>query len=285
MFRFMIGSVLTAAVFVVPAPAGLPVPPAGTDLRQCAGASALADRVVIGRVAAVEKDQIKAKPIPGVTHHVTYEIFRLAVTETLAGDKAVTEVRIGGVVSDTSKVSDPEPIQMPNPVAKDAEGLYFLERHHSGEFYTILHFVPKYYGKSFDRDAKDARRYLKLLADPLVSLRSKEPDDRLTTAVLLLTRHQAFRSAKTVPIPARESKLILGALAEVDWGHDQNAPLHPYQVTHALWRHSQIQAMKAGEVFKEPVLPGKTFAEQSDFLRKWVEKNRDTYRIECSVYK
>lgn len=84
-----------------------------------------------------------------------------------------------------------------------------------------------------------------------------------------------------MPIAVAENTLILAALAEVDWGHDRDAPLHPYRVVDALWRHSQT---RAGEVFQEPVFPGETFAERSAFLREWVRKNRDTYRIERTTF-
>ncbi len=137
MFRSAIGSLVAIAALAGPAPAGLPIPPRGTELRACAGASACADRVIVGRVTAVEKDHVKAKPVPGVSHQITYQIFRLAADETLAGGKAVTAVRIAGVVSDAPPVLGPEPNQLPDPCAKGAEGLYFLALHHTGEFYTV----------------------------------------------------------------------------------------------------------------------------------------------------
>ncbi len=93
--------------------------------------------------------------------------------------------------------------------------------------------------------------------------------------------NHAYRLCKTEPIPARESKLILAALAEVDWGHDQDTPLHPFRVVHEewrLWRHSLI---KPGTVLVNvPTLPGKTFAEQMAVLREWMQTHRDTYRIQ-----
>ncbi len=245
MFRVAIGSMMAIALLAASVSAGAPLIPAADELRHCVRASACADRVVVGRV---------------------------------------TEVRIAGPVSDAPPVLGPTPHRRPTRSRRKPRGLYFLALHHTGEFYTIAHFVPKYIKETFDRDTKRARRYLGLLADPIASLRSKEPEDRLATAVLILTRHRAYRSTKTVPIPAGENGLILGALAEIDWGHEPDAPLHPYRVVHELWRLSQVGASKAGEVFKEPVLPGKTPAEQSEFLREWVRKNRDTYRIERTTF-
>ncbi len=280
MYRFVFGSILGVAAFATPSRAGALITPRGADLRQCAFASACADRVVVGHVTGVEKDHVKAKPIPAVPSQVTYQIFRLAVSETLAGDKAVTEIRIGGPVSDAPPVRGPDAEQYPDPVAKDAEGLYFLARHHTGEFYTIVHFVPGYYKETYGRDTKDARRYLGLLTDPIVSLRDKKPEDRLATAVLLLMRHQAYRGPKWKPIPDEENKLILAALDEVNWGDDADAPLTPVRVVRAVWRESQVRAMEAGKVFKEPVLPAKTQAEEGTFLREWVRRNRATIRIE-----
>ncbi len=193
-YEFRMGLCVVALLGFAPTVrAGLPLIPAADELRQCAYASARADRVVFGRIAGVEADTVKAKPVRDVTHQITYRIYRLAAIETLAGGKATTEVRLGGPVAEGPVAIGPEPSQYPDPVAKDAEGLYFLQLHHTGEFYTLIHFVPKYIKETFERDVKRAKRYLGLLADSDASLRSKEPEDRLATAVLLLMRYQAYR--------------------------------------------------------------------------------------------
>ena len=242
--------------------------------------AACADRVVVGRVHSPESKPVKVKPVPGVSHEITYHLFRLSSTETFAGGKAVTEVRIGGFLGDGKRAPVvPDTTPVPNPFVEDAEGLFFLQLHYSGEFYFVEKFVPKQDGKLLDDDLKAAKRYLGLLANPLASLRSKEPSDRLTSAVLLLTRYQyrttGFLTTETQPIPADENKLILAALAEANWETD--SPVHPWEVAHHLWQSS---GGKPGQVVKSPVLPKGTPAEQSAFLRDWVQKNLDTYRIE-----
>ncbi|HEY1188380.1 MAG TPA: hypothetical protein VGE74_12080 [Gemmata sp.] len=215
-----------------------------------------------------------------MSHELAYHLFRLAAAETLAGEKAVTEVRIGGFLGDGKPpVVGPDLPTEPNPFVKDAEGLFFLRLHHTGAFYFVEKFIPKQDGKLPPDELKAAKRYLGLLADPLASLSSKEPSDRLAAAVLLLTRYQfrttGFLTTETEPIPAKENKLILAALAEANW--DTASPLHPWEAVHHIW---QFSGAKPGQVFQAPTLPKGTPAEQSAFLRDWVQKNRNTYKIE-----
>jgi hypothetical protein len=277
MIRATILGLVGVAGLAAPAFAGLPIQDHSRDNL----AAAYADRVVVGRIRSPhpESELVKAKPVPDVAHDVTYQVFRLAVTETLAGGKAVTEVRIGGAKPDGKAPVGPEPSTFPDPL-QGGEGLFFLRLHHSGEFYTIDIFIPKYDDKSFAGELKATRRYLGLLADPLASLHGKEPTDRLATAVLLLVRYRASQGTRSVPIPAEENKLILAALAGADWEAAADSPLDPWQFVYEIWR---VSGSKPGEVFKEPALPKGTAAEQRAFLRDWVRQNRDAYRIERRV--
>lgn len=272
MVRRLLLALFGVAALIGPGLAGQPL-----EQSRLHASTAWADRVVVGRVASIELDDVKAKPVPGVAHDVTYRIVRIAVEDTLAGagGRAVSEVRVGLPVK---VANDPETAL--GPFVRGAEGLFFLRLHHTDGFYTVEEFVPKGHPR-YAPDRATAQRYLKLLANPRGSLLSKEPADRLTVAALLLIHYRATHGymVKTAPIPADENKLILAALVEADWNAEAN-PIHPWGFAYEMWLLSDLQP---GKVFKLPVIPDGTRTERTAFLKNWLLKNQHTYRIERYV--
>src|SRR5262249_59165416 len=91
----------------------------------------------------------------------------------------------------------------------------------------------------FGKQVDFIRRAVKLLADPIATLTSKDAEERLITASLLIQRYSTLRRAKggrtkRVPIPAEESKLILTALYEADWNKSRTEPYGPMGTFHRL---------------------------------------------------
>lgn len=157
------------------------------------------------------------------------------------------------------------------------EGHFFLAKHHSGAFYTPLGgtFTAKDH-TSYEDEVKKTKRYLKLLEKPKESLRAKDPADRFTAAVLLLARYRNVPdvSNKKEPIDAEQSKLILRAIAEADWGRDSRKPVHPMTV------YRWLDEVKEREV---PPPGIRSLEEYYGSIRDWLRKNQDTYRIQRYV--
>src|SRR5207302_1891396 len=99
----------------------------------------------------------------------------------------------------------------------------FLTPHHSGEFQVMQAYfdVVDKQAPTFDKDLEAAKKYAKMLADPDKSLKSKDTEERLTAAAMLISKYRSPQPSATPPkeepIDADRSKLILNALADADW--------------------------------------------------------------------
>src|SRR5262249_16490004 len=83
-------------------------------------------------------------------------------------------------------------------------------------------FLGKDKTKEFDKEIAHVKRCVRLLNDSKTGLTSKEADDRLLTAALLIYRHRTARHVylgkpRTEPIAPAESNRILTILSEADW--------------------------------------------------------------------
>jgi hypothetical protein len=132
---------------------------------------------------------------------------------------------------------------------------------------------------AFDEEMRLARKTGKALAKPLEGLKSKDADERIFTANVLLFRYRTPRPGltKTEPIPADESKLLLTALAEADWKGPvppRSGQLAPFQLFYML-----------GLTPKDGWNPGKfnTYDEQRDAARAWLTEHARTYRVQRFV--
>jgi hypothetical protein len=257
---------------MLPAPAPIPVRVAG------------ADAVVVGKLGKVEDKTASAAPVPGAKK-VDYQVLTLKVEEGILGARKGDEIRLGFVL----------PTPPPPGVFRSGggravvyspgqEGLFFLTKHADESFYV----APMYFsftGKQNANYAKElelTKRCVKLLDDPLTGLKSKEAEDRLLTAAMLISRYRQYRPGdgnppKTEAIPADESKLILNVLAESDWTAKAGGPLG-YLTPQGLFN-------QLGATDKDGwVLPKAPPAVQIDAARKWLKEHADTYRIQRFVH-
>src|SRR5436309_3290308 len=90
-----------------------------------------------------------------------------------------------------------------------------------GAFYTAsggLSFLDQK-NPNFDKDLALVKRCCKILQEPDAALKAKNAEERFLAAAMLLAQYRTRKSAtaKSEPIDAEQSKLILQALAGADW--------------------------------------------------------------------
>jgi hypothetical protein len=175
-----------------------------------------ADTVIVGRVAGIEPQDI-------VVGSATYRIAVVQVKEAIRGAKDAKTVRVGFV---------PTPLGKPRirpgfrgvQLQVGQEGLFLLKKQPKEDFCTLGgpagYFIASGNNANFDKDLKAVKAIVKVAADPQAGLKSKDADERLLAASVLIDKYRGFRGpgkSKQEPIGAEESKLILLALADADW--------------------------------------------------------------------
>jgi hypothetical protein len=173
-----------------------------------------------GKVTAIEKDTLDAAPFPGDPTKVAHKIAVVKVETPLAGVTGTTHLKIGfvpppppGTRPVRSGIAEPVP-------AEGQEALFFLTRHHAGDFYTMNWLRAPVDAKdaSFKAEVENAKKAAAVLADPLKALKAEQPADRFFAATVLVTKYRSSPEnaddVQTVKVPAEESRLVLKALAE-----------------------------------------------------------------------
>ena len=135
---------------------------------------------------------------------------------------------------------------------------------------------------NFDKDVAEVKRCAALLEKPLESLQSKNADDRLVTAAMLLAGYRSIRpgskpNPKQAAIPAEESKLILEAIASGDWsvaGRDPSR-VSPYLLFQRL-------GLTAQDGWTLP-FSNNAIGNVQTLAQKWLKDNAAKYRIQKFV--
>jgi hypothetical protein len=243
--------------------------------------AAMAETVVVGKVVSIEEKTVGAKRYPGDPDKGEYQIAVVKIDSAILGAKGLTHVRVGFIPQADDpkvKIRRPPPVQL----KKDDEVILFLQPHFEANF----HVAPAYYdgvfkrgdGKEFEKTVEDAKRVGKLLSDPQANLTAKDAKDRFETAALLIVRYRRngllTPTMKEQPIDAKESKLILEALAEADWGKgetrwDALTPMNTFAALHLTP--------------KDGWTPPQDLTKVPDAAKKWLKDNADTYRIKKFV--
>jgi hypothetical protein len=164
------------------------------------------------------------------------------------------------------------------------EACLFLTQHPTANFYVmqpLFGAVNKAGNPNFKKEVEEVRRAAKLLDDPKAGLRSEDAGERFLTAALLITRYRTPRPSagtplRTEPVDAKESKLILQALADADWGNPdlRRGQMNPQAVFFRLGLTRQ-------DGWSLP--PGTTVREIPQAAKKWLREHADTYRIQRYV--
>lgn len=224
--RWFVGVLFAAAAV------GLVAPPAPAKLVMAAKPvsqrAVTAEVVAIGKVTAVEKDEVEAAPFPGAEEKVKFRVAVVQVTEALAGAKGVTHLKVGFVpVGDnpprgTGGIPRPRGLLPPDLKAGD-EFLFFLVKHPEAGFHVMPAMSLPVEAKGAKADIEATRKVLAVAADPLKALKAEKADDRHAAALALLAKYRSYPEfaageVEEQPIPAEESKLILKGLLDGDWG-------------------------------------------------------------------
>ena len=180
--------------------------------------TAVSDAVVVGTIASVEDDPVKAKSHPDAKEEEEYRVLVVKVDTVVHGVKNVTHVRVAMPVA--------EYLQVSQTYQKDNKFLFYLMQHSTTEL-----LLPSSNQKPVnlaDKNADEIVRRAKLVGaaikDPMTALKAKERDDRVLAAIGLVTyyRRHAGGNHETTYRPADESKLILEVLAEADWANGRS---------------------------------------------------------------
>jgi hypothetical protein len=251
------------------------------------------DFVVVGRVVALEPKDVEAVFSSESAYKLDYRIAVVKVKEVIHGQKDAKELRLGFVSPDQDRTVDKTGKAIPalwplefSPVKVGQEGMFFLRKHHQGNFYVnfVLFggFLPSSDTPEFTKNLENARRLNKVLALPLEALKAENESNRFLAATMLVAHYRlSWLKDRKLPekaIEAEESKLILKTLAEADWSDVTEAiapgkyPTHPYGV------FLQLGVTKA-----DGYDPPKNTPDVRDTLKYtqvWLRDNQEKYRIQ-----
>jgi hypothetical protein len=251
------------------------------------------DVVAVGKVTAIEKDDVLAPQFPGATDKAAYKIAVVKIENGLVGANNITHVKIGFI----PPAGDPN-VQpgggrpgrggyAPVNLTKDMEALFYLKKHHSADFYTVEPIMAPTETKNEDYKAQLelVKKGATVIADPMKALKAEKAEDRLFAASLLVTKYRSYpenaAEVENVKIGADESKLILKAIAEGDWKKDQDGiSPHPYQAFSML-------GLQPASGFKFPqVKPGEDFiVKAKEAYTAWLADAGKDYQITKIVAK
>jgi hypothetical protein len=268
-----IGAVALAYVAAIMAVPSRPVAACGYGgLSNPVARFAVADCVLVGKVCAIEEKSVSAL-LPGRTgQRGIYHVAVIKVQEMLKGDSRLTHVRLG----------------LPNQQAIQLgyEACFFLTEHPEEPFFlqgVDLYDYPLYKQQNprFTAEVERFRRLGKLLRDPMASLASANAEDRLLTAAALISQWRTFRPAvhvapaKAAPVDGLSSRLVLKALAEIDW---TKAP-SGFRVS--AWRSFSELGLTAKDGWNPQGL--RNMAEIQSACKLWLKANADDFRISTFV--
>lgn len=227
-----------------------------------------AQAVLVGRVVGVEDQNVTAFPFPGAGQPQEFTVAVVEVLQHFKGAEDQTQVRVGFALP-----------QRPQP---GQEVCFFLIEHHAEPFYlpTNQIHLPLLPDPNIDRELALYRRWGRLLREPLAGLTSKDEAERFDTARLLVAKYRtpprraAAKDVKTTPVDARESRLILEALAAADW-----ARADPEDGRWSPWRVFNLLGPDAGwrpQGANDP-------AQLEGAAKRWLRANAATFRLSAFV--
>lgn len=245
---------------------------------------ALADAVVVGKIVSIEDKTISAKRYPGDPNKAEFKVALIQIDDPLHGAKGLTRIRVGFVPPVAPQPGKPviggginRFPQMNHAVGQEA--CFFLKKHCEADF----HVAPMYFDvidkkvAGFDKELAQIKQCTKLLENPGASLQSKNADERLLTAAMLLTRYRTpppgVQNPKAEALSAVQSKLLLGALASADWSKRiDGVQVSPQMVFFRL-------NLTAKDGWTQP----KNGQELPAAAQKWLKDNADKYRVQRYV--
>ena len=251
---------------------------------------ATSDAVVVGKVTAIDDKTIKLPRFPGDKMLGEFRVATVKVEMPLLGVKGLTHVKVAWM----PPPPPPPPGRPGGPIRigprrgpsvnlqKGQAALLYLKKSPRENVYTATAYFDVVDRKTTGTDAEvaEAKKYAKLLADPMAGLKAKSADDRFQTAALLLFRYRTFRQgARQEPISAEESKLILEAFAGADWNARPTPRPGPFRQQVTPQSAFYLLGAQPRDGWTQP----RNFNEFPDAARKWLKANAGSYRIQRYV--
>ncbi len=235
---------------------------------------AQSDCVVVGKIVRFEQNPVKASTYPG-GKKIDHRVAVVKIEKGILSPMGLTHIRVGYPPMSRTYLGG----YGLGAMVKDHEVCLFLHSHHDEAFYSPRMYMDVVSSKSpvYAKEVKEAEKAGALMRDPLKSLKSKDAQDRVLTAVLLVNRYRQRPSGmmKEEPVSAVESKLILETLANANW----NAPALSYYLR-PLGAFQRL-----GLSAKDGWTPPKNYREIPVVAKQWLKKNASTYRIKQWVLK
>jgi hypothetical protein len=217
---------------------------------------AKAQAIIIGKVTSVENKPVK-------TASGEFAVAVLKVENGLVGVKGLTHIKIAF---------------QPGQLEPGQEACWMLTKM-PGENYFM---APDYFSTirkddpTYAAQVELVKRSAVILEDPVKGLKGKDANDRLLAAAVMLGKYRPWATAsqKQEDIDAVQSKLILEALAEVDWNKfDPNLHVNAQQLFYRL-----------GVTEKDGWVPPMNFQQFAPMAKERLKANAEKYRIKRFVF-
>jgi hypothetical protein len=266
---------LMGLALVAPAKALMIAPPA-LPLRV-----ATVDAILVGKVTGFGPKLVKAEMFKGDMRDM--QIANVKVSDTVLG-KPAKEVKVGffpaqGGPGGVRPGGGRPFIRRPGAqLTVGQEAMLLLTKHPTKDVYTVeayFNIINKKDNPNFAKELAEIKKSTKLLADPEKGLKSKNADDRFTTAAMLITRYRTPRGNNATEfVPAAESKALLTALAEADWAPKVGGPRVGFALTpQTIFYRLNLEP-------KDNWTQPKDFKEFPAEAKKWLKENAGKYKME-----
>jgi hypothetical protein len=243
-----------------------------------------ADAVLVGRVLALEPQDVIVAGPPGSGQKDAFRIAAVQVGEALRGAKDAKTVRVGFPVPRADGAPGGRAFFLPGvgrlsgPLTPGQHGLLLLTRHPRADFYVVPigSYLPSMGNEHFESDVGSLRKLVRVMADPKASLRSKDPQERFLAAAVLVSKYRTpprtGRPVKQEPLDAAESRQILASLADADWAIPQRDALipNPLIVFNQLGLGTADGWMYPRKANQEQIVAA---------MRAWLREHAATYRV------
>jgi len=264
-----VSAVSAKALMIAPAPVPLRV--------------AGADAVVVGKVTSIEAKPVKAAMFKDDAREM--QIAKVKVETTVLG-RSAREIKVGFFspmpIGPGGGIRPIRPGRGGVQLTADQEAMMLLTKHptmkdtYVVQMYTDV--VNKKGNPNFENELAEAKKYAKIIANPMTGLEAKDADERLLTASVLVTRYKTQKPhlTKTEAVPAKESKLILEALAKADWNARNPKPGF-------FMINAQTTFNRLGLTAKDGWTPPMDYNKFQAEAKKWLADNAGKYKIQRYV--
>jgi hypothetical protein len=204
---------------------------------------ASSDAVIVGKVVGIEPQDVKVDT-------VTYRIAVVQVEEAIRGAKDSKSVRIGFVPAPTGPAKGPiiRPGARGVQLQVGNEGIFLLTKRAKENFYFFggpFGYFLSSETKGFPKEVAAVKGIARVATDPEAALKSKDAEDRLIAAAVLIERYRTYRGSgkpRAEPVDTGLSKQILLALADADWNTAHDAGMFRPNPVNLFYRLGVTQA-------------------------------------------